>query len=90
MAARYGGEEGEGREGVDADGFVGGAGGEEGEGGVWGGEPGAGGGGGFESCEVGYLSEGGGGGHFRGLSKVLMAARWGNGEMSTVARFQDH
>ncbi len=62
MAAGDGGEEGEGCEGVDADGFVGVAGGEEGEGGVRGGEPGAGGRRGFEGREVGYL-RGGGGGH---------------------------
>lgn len=42
VAAGDGGEEGEGGEGVDADGLVGGAGSEEGEGGMRGCEPGAG------------------------------------------------
>lgn len=65
MAARYGREECESYERVDADCFVGEACGEEGEGGVWGSEPGAREGRGFESREMGYLREGGGGGHCR-------------------------
>ena len=70
MATRYGGEEGEGCEGVDADGFVRGASGKKGKSGVWSREPGAGRRRGFKGCEVGYLREGGGGGHCRDLSDV--------------------